>query len=200
MWSRLTRADMHIRVMHYCLETDVNQSLTMATYTKLCGIPPHLIYLLLMTIYETSNWVQRERYMYRPPCLTEYNPDYYSRDRIKYLTAEITMQVTIPNTMTISIQNTMPYLFRRYITMPNKIPTQAARSWAAQLQWQLTTTNRLRYQPQIKPFQSEFHMRLYLISRRWYNEFKNRGITIQESRTIPPANNYRPGSADSMHR
>ena len=38
---------------------------------------------MTMTIYETSNCVQRCRYTYRWPCRTEYNPDYYSRDQIK---------------------------------------------------------------------------------------------------------------------
>jgi len=106
-----------------CSEMDDNQSLTMATYTKLCGNLPYLIYLLPMTIYETSNWMPRRRYMYRLPCRTEYNPDYYSRDQIKCRTAEITMQITMPITM--------PYLFRSYITentIPNKIPTQTRRS------------------------------------------------------------------------
>jgi len=64
--------------------------LSMAIYTKLCGILPYLIYLLsmTMTIYETSNCVQRCRYTYRRPCRTEYNPDYYSRDQIKCRMAE----------------------------------------------------------------------------------------------------------------
>jgi len=59
--------------------------LNMAIFTKLCGILPYLIYLLsvTMTIYETSNCVQRCRYTYQQPCRTEYNPDYYSSDHIK---------------------------------------------------------------------------------------------------------------------
>jgi len=36
--------------------------------------------ILSMTIYETSNWMLRCRYMYRLPCCTEYNPDNYWRD------------------------------------------------------------------------------------------------------------------------
>jgi len=99
-----------------CSEMDDNQSLTMATYTKLCGILPYLIYLISMSAYETSNWMWRRRYTYRRPCRTEYNPDYYSRDQMKSCTAEITLLIAVPNTMTIRIRNTMPYLFRSYIT------------------------------------------------------------------------------------
>jgi hypothetical protein len=54
----------------------------------------------------------RCRYMYRLPCRTEYNSDYYSRDQIKCCTAEITM----PYTMQITIPSTMPYLCQSYIT------------------------------------------------------------------------------------
>jgi len=55
---------------------------TMAIYKKLCGILPYLIYLLWMTIYETSNWMPRCSYTYQRPCCTEYNPDNYGRGYI----------------------------------------------------------------------------------------------------------------------
>jgi len=54
--------------------------------------------ILLMTIYETSNWMPRCGYMCQLPCCTEYNPDHYSRDQIKCWTAEITLPITLPNT------------------------------------------------------------------------------------------------------
>jgi len=93
-------------------EMDDNQSVTMATYMKLCWNQPYLMYLISMTAYETSNWMSSCRYRYQRPCHTEYNPNYYSRDQIKCRMAENTM----PNTMPITIPNTMPYLFRSYIT------------------------------------------------------------------------------------
>jgi hypothetical protein len=128
--------------------------------------------------------VQRCRYTYRRPCRAEYNPDYYSRDQIKCRMAEITMSNTVP----IKIPNTMPNLLRSYITentIPNEIPTQTRRSRATQLRWQLTTTNRLRNQHRIKPFQSIFPTKQNEISRRRSNDFQKRGMTIPESQPLP---------------
>ena len=165
----LTSANMPIPEMH----GDGWQSLylTMAIYTKLCGILPYLIYLLSMTmiIYETSNWMPRYRYTYRRHCRTEYNTDYYSRDQIKCRMAEITM----PNTMPSTIPNTMPNLFRSYIienTIPKDVSTQNGQSRATQLRWQLMTTNRLRNQQRIKPFQCIFPTKQNEISRRRSND------------------------------
>ena len=143
--------------------------LTMAIYTKLCKNLPYLMYLLSITmiIYETSIWLPRCIYTYRRPCRTEYNSDYYSRDQIKCRMATITMLNTIPNTT--------PNLLQSYITentVPNEIPTQTRRSQAAQLRWQLTTTNRLRNQHWIKPFQSIFPTKQNEISRRRSNDLQ----------------------------
>jgi len=137
----------------------------------------------------------RCRYTYRRPCLTDYNPDYHSRDQIKCRMAETTMPNTLPNTM--------PNLLRSYITentIPNEIPTQTRRSRATQLRCQLTTANRLRNQHRIKPFQSIFPTKQNEISRRRSNDFQKRGIAVPESQTTPTTNNYRLGSAGTKHR
>ena len=117
-----------------CAEMDENQPFTMAVYTRLCGILPYRIYLLFMTIYETSKWAPRLRYTYGQPCHAMYNDDHYSRGQIKSRMAENTMP------------NTMPNLLQSYDTentILNEIPTQTPRSRAAQPRWQLSPTNRL---------------------------------------------------------
>jgi len=124
--------------------------------------------------------MRRCRYPYRPPCRTKYNPDYYSRDQIKCRMADI----TTPNSMPITMPNTMPNLSRSYIienTILKAVLTQTRRSQATQLQWQLTTTNRHRNQPGIKPFQSIFPTKPYDISRWRSNDFQKRGMTVPES-------------------
>ena len=100
-------------------------------------------------------------------------------------------EITMPNTMPITIPSTMPNLFRSYITentIPKEVPTQTRRSRATQLQWQLTTTNRLQNQPRIKPFQSIFPTKPYVISRRRSNDFQKRGMTVPESQPLPQTN------------
>jgi len=82
----------------------------------------------------------------------------------------------------------MRNLLLSYITensIPNEIPTHSWRSQATQLGWRLTTTNRLRNQPRIKPFQSIFPMKPYVISRRWSNNFQKRWVTIPVSQPLP---------------
>jgi hypothetical protein len=172
MWIGLTSADMPIlEMLGYGWQSIY---LTMATYTKLCGILPYLIYLLSMTIHETSNWMPRRRYMYRQPCRTEYNSDHYSRDQIKCRTAEITSRIQW--LLQYGIQCHICFEVTSPTILPNEIPTQTRRFRATQLRWQLTTAIDFR----IKPFQSMFPTKLYGISRRQSNDFQRGGWPYQK--------------------
>ena len=148
----------------------------MEIYKKLCEILPYLTYLLSMTFYKTSNWVQRCKYAYGQPFRTEYNPDNYSRHRIKCHMVEITM----PNTML----NLVPSYITEN-TIPNEIPTQTRLSRATELRWQWTTINHIWNQHWIKPFQSIFPTKPYEISRTQSNDFQKRGMTVPEAQTNP---------------
>jgi len=133
-----------------------------------------------MTIYVTSQWVQRSRDSYRWPCRTAYNPDYYSWHLIRCRVREITMPIKRPSTM--------PNLLRSYITentIPTDILTQTGRSQASQLRWQLMTTDQLRNQHRFKPFQLIFPTKPYELSRRRSDDFQQRGLTVPELQSLP---------------
>jgi len=154
-----------------CSEMDVNQSLAMEIYMKLCGILPYLIYLRR----KATGLANECRH---PAICIGF---YAVPSTIPTTIQEITLPMTMRNTMTITIQNTMPYLFRSYITIPNEIPTQTRRYRARQVQWQLMTAIDFW----IKPFQSMFLTKLYEISRRRSNNFQNRGMRVPESQPLP---------------
>ena len=147
MWIGLVSANMPIPDM---FGDGWQSTVNIASYSKFCGILPCLIYLLSMTIYETSNWVLRWKWkLNRRPCRTEYNPDYYSRAQIKchiqcrlqygitmlvtmQMTSQIampvTMQITMPVSMQITMQIRMPVTMQitilnsMMITLPNTMP------------------------------------------------------------------------------
>jgi len=160
--------------------------LTMAIYTKLCGILPYLIYLLsmTMTIYETSNWMPRCRYTYR----TEYNPEYYSSDYIKQ-----------PYGRDYNALYTAKFVTKLYYQddYPKGDPDSNSAIMSN------TTTMAIedcKLTPESSPFQSVVRTKPYESSRRWSNNFENRGITVLGSQTTPTANNYGPGSAGTKHQ
>jgi len=147
-------------------------------------------------------WLYTQKYTYRWPCHTMYNPNYYSRDQIKCRMAEITMPNTMPITMLLTMPNTMLNLLWSHHTdntILNKITTQTWWSRGIRLQWQLMTINGLRNQPPIKPFQWIFYKKKYDIGCRWSNDFLQEGVDCTGVAT-PTANNYRTRSARTKHR
>ena len=189
-----------ISTFRKCSEMDDNQSLAIATYTKLCGVLPYLIYFRWQSTGLAIECRDAD-ICTGPHAVPNTIPTTIQETKssgVRQITMPKTLPLTITNTMTITIRNTMPYLFRSYITentIFNKIKTQTRRSPATQLWRQLTTAIDFR----IKLFQSMFPREPYKISRWRSNDFQKRGMPLPETETTPTTHNYRPGCAGTKH-